>query len=80
MIPIGTYAFTSLASDMISPSVAPYANYFGLLAGLFVLNLFGIGDLSRAKLITSDKSFKVGYKEYYVKQNGCAVSVFYPID
>ena len=58
--------------DMVS-------NLIPLVIGLAILILYGNGDLSRTKQ-TLGGNFKVGFTEYHVKVNGCAVSVFYPTD
>ena len=80
IFPILTYTITSIFSVFIEVPLVLLINLFGVLLGFSVLYIYGNGDLSRAKLIHSNKSFKVGYKEYHVKESGCAVSVFYPID
>ena len=74
MVPIITCSITSMCTAVPGMGV----NVFGLVIGLLFLHVYGTGDLSRVKLIGDN--FKVGYKEYHVRQNGCAVSVFYPID
>ena len=52
-------------------------NLLAFCISLKIRWVWGPGDLSRVKLIGP---YDVGFREIYCKKNGCAVSVFYPMD
>ena len=52
-------------------------NLIAFIFSLWIRWVWGPGDFSRVKL---RGPFDVGFREVYCKKNGCAVSVYYPMD
>jgi len=51
-------------------------NTFGFFVSFTLFLAFGDGTFSKVKLTGA---YQVGHKEYHIKKNECAVSVFYPL-
>jgi pimeloyl-ACP methyl ester carboxylesterase len=52
------------------------ANFVGFMVSFSLLLAFGDGTFNKVKLTGK---YQVAHKEYHIKLNECAVSVFYPM-